>query len=290
MTKFLFLIGCSILSISTLIAQENTTIFIMDLQQKDSLKLTNTKKIPTQGGYNNQPSFYNDDTIIFSGTNGNQTDIAWYSISKNTIRWFNTKTAGGEYSPIRIPNSEDIAAVRLDTTGKQRLYRYSKKSGLSTELISEIQVAYYSFFDKDLGYASVLSGSQLDFVRLNFKTQKTDTLSQNSGRSIHKIPNENAISYTIQNEDKNFDVYWHDVTTKEEFFICELPSGIQDYIWINSTQMLLGSGSTVYVYDTMESNSWVKLINLAPYGVTNISRMGISPNQNKIALVSTTNN
>ena len=38
---------------------------------------------------------------------------------------FINHTEGGEYSPLKIPNKNEVSAVRLDKDGKQRLYTYN---------------------------------------------------------------------------------------------------------------------------------------------------------------------
>ena len=67
-------------------------------------------------GYNNQPYFESDDTVLYAGTRNGQTDIVRYTVSEDSRQWL-TNTKGSEYSPQLIPDQELIAAIRLETSG-----------------------------------------------------------------------------------------------------------------------------------------------------------------------------
>lgn len=109
-------------------AQPNTDIFLFDLNTKnDSFHLSNFKNISDNDGYNNQPSFMDNNTILYAGTRNGQTDIVQYNIKSGSKTWL-CATEGGEYSPLKIPNQHAISAIRLDLDGKQRLYRYDLKN------------------------------------------------------------------------------------------------------------------------------------------------------------------
>ena len=267
-------------------AQTNTDVYVMNIEKSYSgLEVYGFKNISNNSGYDNQPSFVNNNTILFAGNNTNQTDIALYSIDSEEKQFFNSPTDGGEYSPIQIPNSENVAAVRLDPDGKQRLYTYTK-DGKNKETIANLQVAYYAFKDNNTLLASVLAIDGLDLVLANLQSQKVDTLKQNAGRSIHKVPGtQKTMSYTYLNEDDNYDVYQLNVETMESYFVTELPIGIQDHIWLNDSKILIGSGSKLFTYDLFGPGEWKEVANLSEYNIANITRLAVSPDGKKLAIV-----
>ena len=226
------------------------------------------------------------------GQNG-QTDIVMYDLTTNTSNIVNKTTPGGEYSPKQIPGSKNIAAVRLDTNGLQRLYSYTQtdtNQGDSKMLLDTLEVAYFAFFDSNRIVASVLGTNQLNLVVANLKTKQVTPYIENSGRSIHNIPQNTSVSYTLSNEDKNMDVYILDLEQGgESFFVCQLPVGVQDHCWINDSQLLLGSGSKIYLYDMFGAQQWEQVADLAQYEISDINRIAVNPQSNKIALVGTNN-
>lgn len=276
----LFIIACSF-------GQTDTNVYLSDINPiSDSNTISPPLLISPYGGYNNQPNFVDDFNILYAGNNNGQNDIAHYSIIEELNTWVNIATPGGEYSPQIIPNSYNISAVRLDTTGLQRLYEYNTTANKSSLLIDSLQVAYYAFYNDSTIVSSVLGFNSLDLVVSNLKRKTNDTLLINSGRSIHKIPFSTSMSYTAVNEEKNHDVYMLDMEENlESFFICQLPVGIQDYVWINDSVLLIGSGSSLYKYDMFGKQEWELVEDLSKYRIKNITRLAISPNQKRIAIV-----
>ena len=237
-------------------------------------------------GYDSQPSFYNNETILYARTNKESTDIAKHYFSKEFYVWANYATIGGEYSPQRIPISSNISAVRLDTTGLQRLYAYSSESRTSTLLIENLQVAYYSFYDSNTILSSVLSDDKLDLVLSNLSEKTNDTLVLNVGRSIHKVPNtKETMSYTSVNEEGNFDVFQLDLKSLESFFVTQLPIEIQDHIWLDEATLLIGSRDKLFLLDLFGNGDWKLIADLSEYNIKDISRLAVSPDGKRLALV-----
>lgn len=271
-------------------SQSNTEVYVFDIAPAyEGLELLNARNISNNEGYDNQPSFISNETLVFAGNNDGQTDISEYNLTSKLQRWVNQKTEGGEYSPQKFPSNDDVAAVRLDKDGLQRLYRYSSKTGTSSEIIKDLQVAYFAFYNDNKMLATVLDGDKMDLVLINLVSKTADTLFYNAGRSLQKVPKTNSISYSLVNEEGNLDLYLLDMNSYESFFICELPIGIQDCVWFNDTQILVGSGNKLYLYDTLGEAEWTRVASLEEYGIKNITRMAISPNEKKLALVAEIN-
>ncbi|WP_026451533.1 TolB family protein [Aequorivita capsosiphonis] len=284
MKKLLFLF--IIFTTTFTFAQENTEVFVFDISPAyGGLELMNARNISNNKGYDNQPSFISNETVIFAGNNDGQTDISEYNLTSKHQKWVNSKTKGGEYSPQKFPSKSDVAAVRLDPNGMQRLYQYNTGTGNSTELIKDLQVAYFAFYNDEKMLATVLNGDKMDLVMIDLPSKSTDTIFYNAGRSLQKVPKTNYMSYSLANEEGNLDLYLLDMNSYESYFVTELPIGIQDYVWLNDTQILVGSGSRLYLYDTLGDSEWNRVASIEEYGVKNISRMAISPNGKKLAVV-----
>lgn len=268
--------------------ERNIEIFLFDLVVKnDSVKVEKGKNISQNPGYDNQPSFFSSDTLVYSGTRNDQTDIAGYSIATSKKFWLSNTKTGSEYSPQRIPESKDLAAVRLDTTGLQLLYKYDGNTGNSKVLLPELKVGYFFFFDENILVTAVLSGTGMDLVSNDLTSGSSKILLKNIGRSIHKVPGTNSMSYTITNEQNEQDLYILDMDKEEpeSFFLTSLPAGVQDYAWLDQDRIVLGKGSRIFFYDILGDSEWTQVSDLSNYGIDNITRMSINKAGNKIALV-----
>lgn len=284
MKKFLFVIG--LLSFHFTVAQDNTEVYVFDISPSyEGLELLNVRNVSNNEGYDNQPSFISNETLVFAGNNNGQNDISEYNFTTKLKRWANSPTEGSEYSPQKFPSSKDLAAVRFDKDGRQRLYRYDSKTGSSSEVIKDLQVAYFAFYNDNKMMATVLGWQEMDLVMIDLQTKTVDTLFKGAGRSLQKIPKIDLMSYSLINDEGKLDLYMMNIEAMESFFICEIPKDVQDFVWLNETQILIGKGSKLFMYDTLGEAEWKRVASLEEFGITNISRMAVSPDGKKFALV-----
>ncbi|MCW5519744.1 hypothetical protein J1N09_07830 [Aureitalea sp. L0-47] len=267
-------------------AQPNTEVYLMDLNfGNDTFELSNFRNISNDDGYDSQPSFQSDNLLIFAGNNGGQTDIAQYNIRFDKKFWYHEGSASSQYSPQRIPNSENVLSVHLDSTGYQRLFHHHITLGDYKEAHPDLRVAYFSMYNEDLLLGSVLGDDGLDLVVANLETKVVDTLAYNAGRSFHRVPNSESMSYTYVNEEGNHDVYQLDMGSFESFFVVQLPIDVQDHVWLNDTTCLIGSGTKLFMYDLFGEDRWMEVADLSEFKIDNITRMALSPDGTKLAIV-----
>jgi hypothetical protein len=272
---------------SLLIAQTNTEVFVMDLEfSENGFNIESFKNVSNNPGYDSQPFFIDNEQIVYARTYDNLTDIIKYHLKNKSLINISETKIGGEYSPQKIPNSNYYAAVRLDTTGLQRLYKYDSDSKQSSLLFKNLQIAYYSFYDENRLLSSVLSGANLDLVYSDISKKLNDTLLVKVGRSIHKVPNTiDTMSYTSVNDEGNMDVFQLDITTLESFFVSQLPVGIQDHIWLDESTLLIGSLDKLFLLDLFGNGDWKLVADLSKYNIKDISRLAVNPDGSKLAMV-----
>ena len=141
-------------------AQSNTEVYLFEItKDKGNWSIGKGKNISNNPGYDSQPHFYSKKSIVFASTRNKQTDIAKYNLATGKIKFLNSTPKGGEYSPQRIPKSKDVSAVRLDTDGLQRFYKYDSKTGESKEIISDLKVAYPMWYKKNTAITVVIAVS-----------------------------------------------------------------------------------------------------------------------------------
>ncbi len=271
-------------------AQQETEIFLLDANiQTDTVTFKNAINISQNKGYDSQPSFLDTDKLLFAGTENKQTEIMQYNLLSGATQKVNVTTKGGEYSPQKFPTKDKIAAVRLDPDGLQRLYKYDYSlngTGANQELIADYKVAYFTFHDDDNIVATIIQQGDLNLIKANLSTGKVEEITNNSGRSIHKVPQTENVSYTAINEDGVHEVYIINIGgDNESYYVCDLPIGIEDHCWLSSSDLLIGSGSKLYRYDLFGNAKWEEVADLSNENISEISRITLSPDRKKLALV-----
>lgn len=279
------LISFYLLATTTLTAQTNTEVYLLDVKTVDrKTELVNPRNISNNEGYDNQPSFYDGETILFSSTRNGQTDIARYDIKSDSVSWITDTTQGNEYSPFKIPGKNAISAIRLDTTGLQRLYEYSVWDGSSTELLKDVKVAYYVWYTNDIVVSSVLADGDMNLMVSNLKDGSHRTVEQNVGRSLHKIPNSKLISF-ISKETDPWEIRSLDPETGEVGKITDMYEKTDDMSWLADGSIIAADNQVLVQIDPNNQKEWVRFLRLEKKEISNISRIAVSPNGKYLALV-----
>ena len=282
MKKLLFFL----LATSFTFAQNNTEVFLYDLVNVNgNYTITSGKNISNNPGYDSQPHFYSKKSIVFASTRNKQTDIAKYNLATGKIKFLNSTPNGGEYSPQRIPKSKDVSAVRLDTDGLQRFYKYDSKTGESKEIISDLKVAYPMWYKKNTAITVVIIEENLDLMIHKLKSKKNTTIQKKVGRSLHTIPNSKLISY-ISKAHSTWEVRSLDPKTKETKLIVNTIDKREDICWLPNGILLLANGNTLMKFNPKTDTSWSVFHEFSKKIHKNISRIIVNKAGTKLALVS----
>ncbi len=273
------------LAISTCaFAQTNTDVHLFDVNtQNNKISITNHNNISNNEGYDNQPSFLNDERILYASTRNGQTDILQYFGNYGSKVWLNF-TEGGEYSPLKIPNKNAVSAVRLDKDGKQRLYTYNLSNGESTELIEDLVVAYYTWFDDNIVVSAVIEGDDLNLYVTNIKEGTSRQYDTKVGRSFHRIPNSNLVSYISKKDEKQWQIRSLNPITGKTRLLANTMLAIEDICWLDGKTILSGKDSVLYKLTLKRDNDWKKITDLSTNGITKITRIAVNSSGSKLLL------
>jgi hypothetical protein len=269
----------------TIYAQTNTEVFLLDINGlNEKVELGNLKNISNTEGYDNQPSFYDANTVLFSSTRNGQTDIKKYKISTEENSWITNTTFGSEYSPLKIPNREAISTIRGDKDGLQRLYQYNLANGVSEVLLTDLKVGYHLWFNSAILVSSVLVDSRMDLVLSNLEHKTNTTVQKSVGRSLHKIPNSNLISF-ISYEDETAAIKSLDPISGAINTIITLPDPIQDICWLTEKIILIPNGKIINKLNITDGTISI-FHHFKEEQIKGISRIAVSADGKHLALVS----
>jgi hypothetical protein len=188
---------------------------------------------------------------------------------------------GGEYSPQRIPNSKNISAVRLDEDGLQRFYSYNQQK--ATELIANLKAAYPTWYDKNTLIAVAIVKDSLELFISDLKTKINISVAKNVGRSVHKIPNSNLVSFISKENEKNWLLKSLNPVTKEIKTITNIGKS-KDIAWLPSGHLLIPDGNKIYQFHPKKDKNARLFFSFSDENINNISRIAINKTGTKIAI------
>jgi len=272
------------------LAQESCEIYLFDLQEQDSkITLSNPINISNSAGYDNQPSFTEDGlAILFSSFRNGQADISKYFLEENYRIWI-TDTQSSEFSPMSYPGKKKyFTCVRLNEDGRQLLYKYAYKNKPPEVLISDLKVGYYLWFNEKIVISYVIG--EIESLQVsNFKYKIKYPIQNNIGRAIQKIPSaallgENLISF-ISLDHEVPEIYSINPLNSNAKYIADALGESQDLAWTKKGSMLMGKGNKIYKLHPANDKAWTPVLIECDLPLDGISRIVISPNGNKIAVV-----
>lgn len=266
------------------IAQPSTEVYLFDLEKtKDGFTLSNPVNVSDNPGYDNQPSFSADgNTLLYTSWQADeQTDIILYNILEKKKTRF-TESDGSEYSPTESFNRDLISTIILERDGRQLLWSYDLKTAESNILVEDLVIGYHCWYDQNTLFSFVL-GEPATLQKNNLENGKNTVIDEKIGRSLHRIPGKKAISYISKATDE-WKVMAYQPKSGQQKVLAETLPNAEDMAWTPKGTMIMGKDSQLY-YRGMKDKSWSSLTDLAQFDLTGITRVAISPDGSKLAVV-----
>lgn len=272
-----------LLGIPPLSGQSESDVYLCDfVSGHRGFEVSAPVNISRNPGYDNQPYFLSTDDLLYARTRNGQTDIARYSISKKKTTWLSNTPGGSEYSPIKVPGRNAVSAIRLDTDGLQRLYSYPLEGGPSQLLFADLKIGYHLWYSPEILICTVLVEDGMDLVVINLKDNSQYTVQKGVGRSLHRIPDSENISYTVLEKGEVLVKSMHPESGATEV-LATLPAGVQDLCWVDEHRLICGQGNELQSFDTGNKGPWksfyvfenskVNITRLAYYGPSGVLAM-----------------
>lgn len=263
------------------IGQPNTEVYLFDLIASNSgYQLANPINISNNPGYDNQPYFWPDSkSILYSRTVNAQTEIARYWIASGKTDVITNTLQGSEYSPTPTPDGA-ISSIRLDTTGLQLLYRYDL-DGNDKVLVEELVIGYHAWINTNELVAFVL-GEPITMQLINTKNSNSKLLADSIGRSLHKIPGSSSFSFVDKSGDM-WAIRSMNPKNRKISILVATVEGSEDYCWTMNEEIIMGKEDQLWIWK--RGKDWRLLADLSEFNLTGISRVSVSPSNDKLVVV-----
>lgn len=261
-----------------------TDIFIGRLGGEGAaVTVSSVVNVTARAGYDNQPGFTPDSrSILYTSQRDGQTDIYRFEVVEGRTTPV-TSTTESEYSATPMPGGGRFSTIRVEADSTQRLWSFTMTGEDPQLVFPDIAPAgYHAWLDDDTAALFVL-GRPATLVIADVgggsRTQAHDI-----GRSLHRIPGRTAVSYLHQDGGVRR-IRVLDIATGAARDLATPLPGAADYAWTPAGILLMGTGSTLYAFDPMTDSDWREVADLAGAGVSGITRLAVSPDGARIAIV-----
>jgi hypothetical protein len=266
-------------------AQPATDILLFDLSaRKSSVTISKPINVTNHKGYDNQPSFHPSEPVLYysSFNDDGRSDIKAYNYKGKTT-WAITQTTEREYSPTVTPDRGHISCIIQRDNNAQDLGKYPIEGGAADVIVDNLIVGYHVWGDNSHLALFVLgTPNTLHYMRL--PTKKDTILAENIGRSLHKIPNQSAISFVHKVSETQWLIKRLDTPTQTISTIGNALPGREDLCWLPDGKILMSDGTSLF-FLIPGAADWKKVTFEGTEVFKGITRIAVTLDGKKLALV-----
>lgn len=261
-------------------------VFVADLHLGDSVTLGLPLNITNSPGYDNQPFFTPDGAqLLYTRQHGDQTDIHRYDLETGRAEAVTT-TPESEYSPTPLPGRPGFSTVRVEQDSTQRLWAFGVNGEDPYLLLPDVApIGYHAWVDSTTVALFVL-GTPPTLQLTNITTGTPTIEAEDIGRSLHRVPDERAVSYVRKISENEWWIMAFDLNTNSHTRLIRTLPGREDYAWSPDGTLLMADGTSLYQWKQGTHDDWTLVADLAAHGMGPITRLAVSPRGDCIALVS----
>ncbi|HUR29997.1 MAG TPA: hypothetical protein VMZ69_01125, partial [Saprospiraceae bacterium] len=297
MTRFLlsliFIISF-ILITTNASAQTDNDLYLFSIEKsgKGEYHVHSPKFLSTfnKRGYTNQPSFTPSGDLLVSvrKEEDTQNDIWQLSLASKKYRRL-TRTDASEYSPRIHPDEENLTVLRKINGDpiNQQVCNIDLRSGEMTCVAEELH---------DIGYYTWISMTELGLFRIegttnrlsyyNTDDKKSRRITTSIGRTLLSDKS-GAVIYIH----KFTDAYWYikkyNPTNSAIEIVTQTVAKNEDFALAPDGTYFMGKDNLLFVFNSAIGKDWKQIADLSIYGIKYITRMAISPDGKKLAIVAT---
>jgi Tol biopolymer transport system component len=278
----------ALVSPAPLSAQAASDVYLLSLARDGStLRLGAPVNMSASAGYDNQPSFTPDAAAVLftSVREGGQSDIYRYNIAaKNLARL--TGAPESEYSALVTPDGAHFSTIRVEVDSVQRLWKFPLAGGAPTVVLEQLRPVGYHTWVSDTLLALFVLGSPNTLQIASTRTGASRVVANNIGRSLHTIPGTKLVSFVDKSADP-WQVSSMNPETGAKVPLVATQGRSEDLAWLDANTILCSNGTQLLISRRLGGafQSWEVAAELAPLGLSGVSRLAVSGNGNWLALV-----
>ena len=262
----------------------STDIWLAALvREGGALTIPDLGRATDRDAYDNQPSFLLDGSAILhtAALDRRQTEIMRLAEPGASERLTRTEEAS-EFSALQIPGQDAFSAIH-EIRGKQYLWRYDLSGASLGPIFATAEPVGYHAWANERVVAMFILGDPPTLQVGDAVSGEIRVVAERPGRSIHRIPGTEEISFVRKVSDEGWWIERLDPAAGTTERITRTLPGREDYAWTPEGEILMGDDSRLFVWS--EGSDWTEVADFSDLGVAGITRLAVSPDGARIAIV-----
>jgi dipeptidyl aminopeptidase/acylaminoacyl peptidase len=269
-----------------------TDVHLFSVSVRDSTVVLGAPvNITARPGYDNQPAFTPDGrAVLFTSVRGDgQSDIYRYDLqTRATTRV--TATSESEYSATPMPDGRRMSVIRVEADSTQRLWSFELDGSDPRVVLADIKPVGYHAWANDSLLALFVLGSPATLQVANGRSGTARTLVGGIGRSIHRIPGSESISFVHKQSDSVWVIRKLDPRTDSMVALVRTLPRVEDYAWSPDGRIFMAQGSKLFAWKAFPGSTgapteWREVASWTDPALARLSRIAVSPRGDWIAIV-----
>ena len=257
------------------------------VREGGALSVSGLEQATDRDAYDNQPSFLLDGSAILhtAAVDGTQTEIMRLggpgTATGASERLTHTAEAS-EFSALQIPGQDAFSAIH-EIRGKQYLWRYDLSGEPLGPIFATAEPVGYHAWANERVVAMFILGDPPTLQVGDALTGEIQVVAERPGRSLHRIPGTEEISFVRKVSDEEWWIERLDPAAGTTERITLTLPGREDYAWTPAGEIIMGDGGRLYAW--AEGSDWTEIADFSDLGVGGITRLAVSPDGSRIAIV-----
>lgn len=267
----------------------------LDYSEVGVPRLGEGRNVTDRAGYDNQPRFLRDGSILYTRGVGERTDIWRYDPALDRHTSVTATPDQSEYSATPTPDG-GFSAIVVEPDSLQRLWRFDLDGSAGAPLFEDVApVGYHAWLDdKRIGMFVLGQPATLQLAPAGAAGPAKE-VDRDIGRSLNRMPGRDAISYPVA-RGRMWEVRALVNDDGGEFTAPLARIAAQDHAWTTEGRILFGSGhrlmaiGPVAIPDSASGSEGLQtdaayVVGTLPDTSMVISRLAVSDDGRSIVLV-----
>jgi dipeptidyl aminopeptidase/acylaminoacyl peptidase len=241
--------------------------------------------VTARPGYDNQPAFLPDGRgFYYTAIDADGQADVWHYDLATARRARVTATPESEYSPTPLPDGSGFSVVRVERDSTQRLWRFAPDGTAPRLVLEHVRaVGYHAWADAGIVVLFIVGQPHL-LVVADVATGRADTVARDIGRALARLPGRAAVSFVLRVSPEEQWLAEVDGPGRAIRRLVRMPAGAEFHAWTPDCAVLAAAGTMLHAWRPGD-DAWREVADLGPAGLRDVTRLAVSPDSRRLAIV-----